>query len=53
MKRRSGIRGSFAATGRLALRLAKASTHLSNGEQKTILLALFVFLVGLIVRYAW
>ena len=50
MKRRPGARGSLAATGRLALRLAKASASLSTNEQNTLLLVLLVFLLGLVVR---
>jgi len=52
VKPRPGVRGPLAATGRLSLRLAKASTHLSTSEQNTVLLVLFVFLLGLVVRYA-
>jgi len=52
VKRRPGARGSLTATGRLALRLAKASASLSTNEQNTLLLVLLVFLLGLVVRYA-
>ena len=52
MKRPRGVPRPLAATGRLALRLAKASASLSASEQKTILLVLLVFLLGLVVRYA-
>ena len=52
MKRRPGVRGPLTATGRLALRLAKASASLSANEQNTLLLVLLVFLLGLVVRYA-
>jgi hypothetical protein len=52
VKRRPGVRNPFVATGRLALKLIKASTDLSTSEQNTVLLVLFVFLLGLVVRYA-
>ena len=52
MKRPRGVPRPFAATGRLALRLAKASASLSASEQNTVLLVLLVFLLGLVVRYA-